>query len=430
MAAGSDLLDDFFNTDVDDKVVSELVGSLESQLAAAAHHHHHHHHSQQPHPGPPEVRNQALANHVASPGVGAAASAGVQPEPKIGISPGMPKTGASVPGVQGSVINNSRPQTAAQQPDDVQSAGSEAPGPLSQAKAGVLGTIATALPNHGSGNAKTTALQTINGNNVVLNSHGPGGHAPAFQGNSNPVPGVNLVNNGPASVAKGGINAGANTVIQTSYLATTNVSASVISSSSSTPTPGAAAQPTGMAGVPTTVALGKQSTPAPEPQREDKNRTLSDEDRPRTGPQHPSDQNRTGTAPGGLDRTWLLVAIQQEADCGFDFMPPILRMGPGPDPNVVDNLTCWGTEYPRMGDIRGVLEMVGNALRAMTSDDVAVSRDRDVIGSCRKALLGMLAAGIIASIDHVWGKKSETYPFDRSHSSKLPIEVYGSMINH
>ncbi|KAM4034229.1 transcription initiation factor TFIID subunit 4 isoform 2-T2 [Anomaloglossus baeobatrachus] len=254
MAAGSDLLDDFFNTDVDDKVVSELVGSLESQLAAAAHHHHHHHHSQQPHPGPPEVRNQALANHVASPGVGAAASAGVQPEPKIGISPGMPKTGAAVPGVQGSVINNSRPQSAAQQPDDVQSAGSEAPGPLSQAKAGVLGTIATALPNHGSGNAKTTALQTMNGSNVVLNSHGPSGHGPTFQGNSNPAPGVNLVNNGPAPVAKGGVNAGANTVIQTSYLATTNVSASVISSSS-TSTSGAAAQPTGMAGVPTTVAL-------------------------------------------------------------------------------------------------------------------------------------------------------------------------------
>ncbi|XP_075702645.1 transcription initiation factor TFIID subunit 4 isoform X1 [Rhinoderma darwinii] len=253
MAAGSDLLDDFFNTDVDEKVVSDLVGSLESQLAAAAHHHHHHHHPQQPHPGPPEVRSQALANHVASPGVGAAASAGVQPETKIGISPEMPKTGAAVPGVQGSVINNSRPQTTAQQQDGVQSAGSEVPGPLSQAKAGVLGTIATSLPNHGSGNGKTVALQTMNGSNVVINSHGPGGHATAFQGNSNPAAGVNLVNNGPAPVTKGGVNAGANTVIQTSYLTTTNVSASVISSSTSTA--GAAVQPAGMAGVPTTVAL-------------------------------------------------------------------------------------------------------------------------------------------------------------------------------
>ncbi|KAG8566960.1 hypothetical protein GDO81_013443 [Engystomops pustulosus] len=253
MAAGSDLLDDFFNTDVDEKVVSDLVGSLESQLAAAAHHHHHHHHPQQPHPGPPEVRSQALANHVASPGVGAAGSTGIQPETKIGISPEMPKTGATVPGVQGSVIN-SRPQTAPQQPDGVQSVGSEASGPLSQAKAGVLGTITTSLPNHGSGNGKTAALQTMNGSNVVINSHGPGGHATAFQGNSNPTPGINLVNNGPAPVTKGGVNAGANTVIQTSYLATTNVSPSVISSSS-TSTASAATQPAGMAGVPTTVAL-------------------------------------------------------------------------------------------------------------------------------------------------------------------------------
>lgn len=37
MAAGSDLLDDvFFNTEVDEKVVSDLVGSLESELSGAA----------------------------------------------------------------------------------------------------------------------------------------------------------------------------------------------------------------------------------------------------------------------------------------------------------------------------------------------------------------------------------------------------------
>lgn len=36
MAAGSDLLDDvFFNTEVDEKVVSDLVGSLESELSAS-----------------------------------------------------------------------------------------------------------------------------------------------------------------------------------------------------------------------------------------------------------------------------------------------------------------------------------------------------------------------------------------------------------
>lgn len=38
MAAGSDLLDDvFFNTEVDEKVVSDVVGSLESELTGTGH---------------------------------------------------------------------------------------------------------------------------------------------------------------------------------------------------------------------------------------------------------------------------------------------------------------------------------------------------------------------------------------------------------
>lgn len=38
MAAGSDLLEDvFFNTEVDEKVVSDLVGSLESELTGTDH---------------------------------------------------------------------------------------------------------------------------------------------------------------------------------------------------------------------------------------------------------------------------------------------------------------------------------------------------------------------------------------------------------
>lgn len=91
MAAASDLLDDFFNTDVDEKVVSDLVGSLESELAAATHHHHHHH-PQPPHPGPPEVRSQALTNHVASP-AGVAATTGAQPEAKSALPQEHSKTG-------------------------------------------------------------------------------------------------------------------------------------------------------------------------------------------------------------------------------------------------------------------------------------------------------------------------------------------------
>lgn len=37
MAAGTDLLDDVFNTEVDEKVVSDVVGSLESELTGSCH---------------------------------------------------------------------------------------------------------------------------------------------------------------------------------------------------------------------------------------------------------------------------------------------------------------------------------------------------------------------------------------------------------
>ncbi|XP_063104147.1 transcription initiation factor TFIID subunit 4 isoform X2 [Cavia porcellus] len=74
MAAGSDLLDEvFFNSEVDEKVVSDLVGSLESQLAASAAHHHH------LAPRAPELRAAAagaLGNHVVSGSPAGAAGAG------------------------------------------------------------------------------------------------------------------------------------------------------------------------------------------------------------------------------------------------------------------------------------------------------------------------------------------------------------------
>uniref|UniRef100_A0A0G2K849 TATA-box binding protein associated factor 4 n=1 Tax=Rattus norvegicus TaxID=10116 RepID=A0A0G2K849_RAT len=74
MAAGSDLLDEvFFNSEVDEKVVSDLVGSLESQLAASAAHHHH------LAPRTPELRAAAagaLGNHVVSGSPAGAAGAG------------------------------------------------------------------------------------------------------------------------------------------------------------------------------------------------------------------------------------------------------------------------------------------------------------------------------------------------------------------
>uniref|UniRef100_A0A8C3LM91 TATA-box binding protein associated factor 4 n=1 Tax=Chrysolophus pictus TaxID=9089 RepID=A0A8C3LM91_CHRPC len=62
MAAGSDLLDEvFLNTEVDEKVVSDLVGSLESQLAASGHHHQHHKAQE-----PLRAAGGLLGNHVTS----------------------------------------------------------------------------------------------------------------------------------------------------------------------------------------------------------------------------------------------------------------------------------------------------------------------------------------------------------------------------
>ncbi|XP_045689465.1 transcription initiation factor TFIID subunit 4 [Phyllostomus hastatus] len=95
MAAGSDLLDEvFFNSEVDEKVVSDLVGSLESQLAASAAHHHH---------LAPRAPAAALGNHAGAGAAEGAPAAAPEPPPagpaaklsalEAGASPG-PGTGA------------------------------------------------------------------------------------------------------------------------------------------------------------------------------------------------------------------------------------------------------------------------------------------------------------------------------------------------
>ncbi|KAM9178235.1 transcription initiation factor TFIID subunit 4 [Mergus octosetaceus] len=260
MAAGSDLLDEvFLNTEVDEKVVSDLVGSLESQLAASGHHHQHHKAQE-----PLRAAGGLLGNHVVSSGspspspspAGAGAGAGggsanAQPESgggKMGLSaPELAKAGA----VQGGVINhNTRSQTSALDGATTTSTstttaaagGSEvtaAPGTLSQGKSVVISTMATAMSTR-NGKIGTTTVQTLNGSNVVMNSHHAG--SAAFSGTpvtANPAsaPAVApLVNNGPGSVGKGNtVNAvlpsASNTVIQTSFLNT-----AVSSASSSSPT--------------------------------------------------------------------------------------------------------------------------------------------------------------------------------------------------
>ncbi|KAG9353202.1 hypothetical protein JZ751_017778 [Albula glossodonta] len=236
MAAGSDLLDEvFFNTEVDEKVVSDIVGSLESELAGSGHRN-------------PEVRGQAVGNHVASPVVGG--NTNVQ-ESKMGLAQEVAKAGA---GVQGGVINNTRSQSSAMDATTTgiaPAAGSEASAGLSQGKTVAVSAMVTAVSNHGTGKGKigTSTVQTLNGSNV-MNSH-TSGSVPAFSAtpvssscsssstsassSSNAAPAVTVVNNGPGSVLKGNANAvlpsTSSTVIQASFVNAQNVVTSTVISS-------------------------------------------------------------------------------------------------------------------------------------------------------------------------------------------------------
>lgn len=151
--------------------------------------------------------------------------------------------------MQGGVINhNTRSQTSALDGATTTSTstttaaaggGSEvtaAPGTLSQGKSVVISTMATALSTR-NGKIGTTTVQTLNGSNVVMNSHHTGGAAFSGTPVTASAPAVApLVNNGPGSVGKGNtVNAvlpsASNTVIQTSFL---NTAASSATSSSPT----------------------------------------------------------------------------------------------------------------------------------------------------------------------------------------------------
>uniref|UniRef100_A0A8D2ISW0 TATA-box binding protein associated factor 4 n=1 Tax=Varanus komodoensis TaxID=61221 RepID=A0A8D2ISW0_VARKO len=209
MAAGSDLLDEvFLNTEVDEKVVSDLVGSLESQLAASGHHHQHHNAQE-----PLRAAGGLLGNHVVS---SSSSSSSPSPSPGGGVVGGTTTSTSTTATVQG---------------------GSEAavtPGTLSQGKSVVISTMATALSTR-NGKIGTTAVQTLNGSNVVMNSHTSFSATPVTA-NPTVVPAVTpLVNNGPGNVGKvNTVNAvlpsASNTVIQTSFLGTG------VSTSSSSPT--------------------------------------------------------------------------------------------------------------------------------------------------------------------------------------------------
>ncbi|XP_030624555.1 transcription initiation factor TFIID subunit 4 [Chanos chanos] len=232
MAAGSDLLDDvFFNTDVDEKVVSDLVGSLESELTGSGH-------------GNSAVRVQAVGNHI---GTSASSGSSNVQDNKMGLAQELVKAGAGVPG---GVINNARSQgSTVDAPGTTIAAGSN----LNQSKTGVETTAVTTISNHGLGNGQKVVtgvpLPTLNGSNVVLNSHSsgsvtapPGTTSSSSSSGNTTVSAVTVLNNGPGTANKGQtavLPPSSSTVIQTSLMSTHNVvTSTVISAQTSSPTTG------------------------------------------------------------------------------------------------------------------------------------------------------------------------------------------------
>ncbi|XP_070342304.1 transcription initiation factor TFIID subunit 4 isoform X1 [Equus asinus] len=193
MAAGSDLLDEvFFNSEVDEKVVSDLVGSLESQLAASAAHHHH------LAPRAPEARAAAagaLGNHVGAGAVPAEGAPAAAPEPPPA---GRARRGLSAGGRR----PGPRPHRAAPLvpagPAAKLSALEAGAGPGAGAGAGACapGAGAAAAPEPAAKPAARNgppggpgAAQTLNGSAALGNS---------LRAAAAAAPAVSLLHNGPA----------------------------------------------------------------------------------------------------------------------------------------------------------------------------------------------------------------------------------------
>uniref|UniRef100_A0A8C7UIZ2 TAF4A RNA polymerase II, TATA box binding protein (TBP)-associated factor n=1 Tax=Oncorhynchus mykiss TaxID=8022 RepID=A0A8C7UIZ2_ONCMY len=163
MAAGSDLLDEvFFNAEVDEKVVRDLVGSLESEFSG--------HES-------PEASSQTVAKHMASSGTGF--NANVQ-QNKRGLAqeficspPSLTLVSAPQQGLEckrGVIISNTWSQGSAM---DASSSESDSSARHGQGKTvAVSASIITPLPNHG-GKVASSATQTLNGGSL-MNCHNSG----------------------------------------------------------------------------------------------------------------------------------------------------------------------------------------------------------------------------------------------------------------
>uniref|UniRef100_A0A4W5RMA0 TATA-box binding protein associated factor 4 n=1 Tax=Hucho hucho TaxID=62062 RepID=A0A4W5RMA0_9TELE len=226
MAAGSDLLDDvFFNTEVDEEVVSDLVGSLESELTGSGR-------------GNSSVRVQAAANNIDNSVVGR--NSNVQ-DSEMGLSQELAKPGTGVPGA---VINSRRSKGSTMYAAvGTTAAGSSKTAGHSPSKTGEVSGVVTVVPDHGAGIRKTGAavVQTLNGRSVVINSHNSGSVAALVSSASSTVPAVAVVNNGPSSVVKGNVilPSTSSTVIQTPVMhkaVTSTVISSQLSVLNSVPT--------------------------------------------------------------------------------------------------------------------------------------------------------------------------------------------------
>ncbi|XP_036447486.1 transcription initiation factor TFIID subunit 4-like [Colossoma macropomum] len=204
MAAGPELLDDvFFNAEVDEKTVSDVVGSLESQLVGAG-------------PGKLAGRLQTAGGHI---GGSAGGNIGeIRDNNNMGLGQENQRAGARVPA---GGINDARVQ-----PKGVD-AGAVMPGNL---KPGLGAPSAASTANHmpGSGQRGTSAVAALNGSNVVVNSHGSVGVGPFSSASSalSPVSSIvstgTVVNNGPGCMPKGQTTP-SGTVIQTSLMNTATV---------------------------------------------------------------------------------------------------------------------------------------------------------------------------------------------------------------
>ncbi|KAI9516236.1 hypothetical protein NQZ68_019082 [Dissostichus eleginoides] len=215
MAAGSDLLDDvFFNTEVDEKVVSDVVGSLESELTGAG-------------PTNTTTRVQFAANHLGNSAV--ISHSNVQCS-KMGLSQQeLAKAGT---GVQGGVISSTGSPGSSM--DGAAGNTSSMTAAQTQPKPGTASGVVTVVSGATSGVDKpaTTAVQTLNGSAVLMNCHVTGG-----SGGKTSQSAVTLVNNGPVSASREGATVlSANTIIRTSSTSAQHVVISSQPSVKSVPT--------------------------------------------------------------------------------------------------------------------------------------------------------------------------------------------------